>query len=329
MDFVNLKTLVESVQLGSFSKAASSLCVTQSAVSRRIKILEDHYGEQLLDRSGPVLRPTAAGTFLMEKARQVLKIEQDFVQEMKTWSKKRKISFCCTVPFGVSYLPGIFREFMTRNSEHSDLSFVFDMPEAALEGLRKNLFDVVVIEYCEDLDLSEFTVFELPDDEMVFVSSPLLGIESSKIENIETIFSQRFYCKKNTCCATRFLDKSMKTIGQDIKRFSKTVFYDDIPFIIRAVIAGDGITFVSRSIVAQHLKNGTLVAHHISGLDPARPRRLVLNDGRNLDPLLLDFITGIFTGFDMPAPESLGTAQQHPAGQAACALAPTAATAGS
>jgi DNA-binding transcriptional LysR family regulator len=304
MDFVNLRTLVESAKLGSFSKAASSLCVTQSAVSRRVKILEDHYGEQLLDRSGPVLRPTAAGAFLIEKARQVLKIEQDFIQGMKAVSKKRKISFCSTVPFGIAYLPDIFKEFMTRNCEQSDLNFVFGLPETALEGLRKNLFDVVLIEYCEDLILSDFSVFNLPDDEMVFVSSPLLGIESTMID-IEDITLQRFYCKKNSCCARRFLDKGMRALGQDINKFNNTVFFDDIPFIIRAVVAGDGITFVSKSIVAEYLDRGTLVAHHINGFDRARPRRLVLNDHRNLDPLLLDFIKGIFSRFDLSPPAAL------------------------
>jgi LysR family transcriptional regulator, transcriptional activator of the cysJI operon len=304
MDFVNLKTLIESAKLGSFSKAASSLCVTQSAVSRRIKLLEDHYGELLLDRSGPVLKPTAAGESLIEKARQVLTIEEDFIREMKTWCPKKKISFCCTVPFGIAYLPDIFREFMCRNAEQCDLNFVFEMPETALEGLKKHLFDMVLIEDCEDLDLSGFSVFNLPDDEMVFVSSPLLGLNPAVVD-IEEIFRQRFYCKKNSCCARRFLDKSMKAIGRDVKNFSNTVFFDDIPFIVRAVMAGDGITFASRSIVAEYLRNGTLIAHHIDGFDHTRPRRLVLNDKRNLDPVLLDFIKGIFTTFDLSPPESL------------------------
>ena len=304
MDFVNLKTLIESAKLGSFSKAASSLCVTQSAVSRRIKLLEDHYGEQLLDRSGPFLKPTAAGLSLIEKARQVLEIEDAFIREMKTWSPKRKISFCCTVPFGIAYLPDIFREFMCRNAEQSDLNFVFEMPETALEGLKKHHFDVALIEDCEDLDLSGFSVFDLPDDEMVFVSSPLLGLDSV-IVDIEDIFRERFYCKKNGCCARRFLDKGMKAIGRDVKNFSNTVFFDDIPFIVRAVMAGEGMTFVSRSIVAEYLRKNTLIAHHIDGFDHNRPRRLVLNDHRNLDPLLLDFIKGIFTKFDLPLPPSL------------------------
>lgn len=303
MDFVTLKTLIESVKLGSFSKAASSLCVTQSAVSRRIKLLEDHYGEQLIDRSGPALKPTAAGELLMEKARQVLKIEQEAIQGMQSLAGKRKISFCCTIPFGTAYLPDIFTEFMSRNAESSALNFVFEMPEIALLGLKENRFDLVLIEYCEELNLTEYLAFHLPDDEMVFFSSPLLGIAPEV--DIETMLSRRLYCKKNGCCASRFLDKSMLTIGRESGEFSNTVFFDDIPFIIRAVMAGEGISFISRSIVEPYLQDGTLRAHHINGFDRARPRRLVLNDRRSLDPLLLDFISGIYGGFDLSPPAAL------------------------
>ena len=59
MELLYLKTLVEVVRTGSLSRAADILCVTQPAVSRRIKFLEDQYGYELLDRSGHRLRPSA------------------------------------------------------------------------------------------------------------------------------------------------------------------------------------------------------------------------------------------------------------------------------
>jgi len=304
MDFTNLKTIVESVETGSFSKAAETLCVTQSAVSRRIKIMEDHYGHQLLDRSGLVLRPTAAGQILVEKARQVLKLEQDLLHELGLLSLKRKISFCCTAPFGISYLPDIFTRFMASHSDTSDLNFVFEMPEMALKGLRENRFDLILIEFCEDLTLDDFSVFPLPDDEMVFVSAPGFGIDSTRV-GIERMLQQRLYCKKSGCCARRFLEKSMSGLGRDAAEFSNTVFFDDIPFIIRAVMAGEGITFISRSLVSSHLAAGSLVAHHVDGFARSRPRRLVLEKGRPLDPLLLDFIREIFSRFSLAPPASL------------------------
>lgn len=303
MDFVNLKTLIESVESGSFSKAAETLCVTQSAVSRRIKIMEEHYGRQLLDRSGPVLQLTPAGELLMEKARLMLKIEKDFLHELECLAERKKISFCCTAPFGMTYLPDIFTGFMARNSHNSDLHFVFEMPETALKGLREKRFDLVVVEYCEDLNLDEFAVHPLPDDEMVFVTAP--GFEEASPMDIEAMLSRRLYCKKRGCCSRRFLEKSMAAIGRDADEFANTVFFDDIPFIIKAVQRGEGVTFISRSIVAPYLDNGSLVAHHVNGFDRSRPRRLVLEKGREADPMLLDLIQGIYDRFSLTPPPSL------------------------
>lgn len=303
MDFTTLKTLLVSVDCGSFSKAAETLCVTQSAVSRRIKILEDHYGQLLLDRSGTTLKPTPAGHLLLEKARQILKIEQDFLYDLQLLAQKRKISFCCTAPFGISYLPEIFTGFMSRNSQTSELNFVFDMPEGALKGLREKLYDLVLVEFCEDLNLEEFAAYPLPDDEMVFVSAPHDGIDS--IVGLENLLDRRLYCKKTGCCARRFLEKSMHEIGRDAAEFRNTVYFDDIPFIIKAVKAGEGVTFISRSVVASYLADGSLISHHVEGFAPSRPRRLVLEKNRNLDPTLVDFIEGIFHRFSLVPPSAL------------------------
>ena len=304
MDFTTLKTLLVSVDCGSFSKAAETLCVTQSAVSRRIKILEDHYGQLLLDRSGTTLKPTPAGHLLLEKARQVLKIEQDFLYDLQLLAQMRKISFCCTAPFGISFLPEIFTRFMSRNSQTSELNFVFDMPEGALKGLREKLYDLVLIEFCEDLSLEEFAAYPLPDDEMVFVSAPHHGIDS-RILSIEKLLDRRLYCKKSGCCARRFLEKSMHGIGRDAAEFRNTVYFDDIPFIIKAVQAGEGVTFISRSVVASYLADGSLISHHVEGFPSSRPRRLVLDKNRSLDPTLLDFIEGIFHRFSLVPPSAL------------------------
>ena len=64
-----LKTLIAVVDCGSFSKASELLHITQSAVSQRIKFLEEHFGQQLLDRSGSKLVLTTAGGTVLLKAR--------------------------------------------------------------------------------------------------------------------------------------------------------------------------------------------------------------------------------------------------------------------
>ena len=109
MESLYLKTLVEVVRTGSLSRAAESLHVTQPAVSRRIKFMEDQYGCELLDRSGNVLRPTEAGHLVYEKAQSLLEIEADLVSGLHRLDGKVRISLSCTPSFGIAHLPAVLR----------------------------------------------------------------------------------------------------------------------------------------------------------------------------------------------------------------------------
>ena len=105
METTYLRTLIETVAKGSVSRAAERLFVTPSAVSRRIKFLEDLCGCPLLDRSGPTLKPTEAGRLILEKATEILAIERELMKRLRGVGDRRRISFCCTPAFGIGYLP--------------------------------------------------------------------------------------------------------------------------------------------------------------------------------------------------------------------------------
>ncbi|NKX55636.1 LysR family transcriptional regulator ArgP [Arthrobacter mobilis] len=72
----HLATFAAAVEQGTFEAAARQLHVTASAVSQRIKAMEQAAGQVLLQRSVPVL-PTAAGEAVMRLARQVGQLQAD------------------------------------------------------------------------------------------------------------------------------------------------------------------------------------------------------------------------------------------------------------
>jgi LysR family transcriptional regulator (chromosome initiation inhibitor) len=74
IDYRGLAALDAVIEYGSFDKAASALSITQSAVSQRIRMLENSAGELLIIRSQPPT-PTAAGQRLIAHYRQVRLLE--------------------------------------------------------------------------------------------------------------------------------------------------------------------------------------------------------------------------------------------------------------
>ncbi|KXO98173.1 LysR family transcriptional regulator ArgP [Tsukamurella pseudospumae] len=72
----HLETLVAVVEEESFGAAAARLRITQSAVSQRIRALEQQVGHVVVTREGPC-RPTSQGEVLLGLARGVASLEAD------------------------------------------------------------------------------------------------------------------------------------------------------------------------------------------------------------------------------------------------------------
>jgi LysR family transcriptional regulator (chromosome initiation inhibitor) len=79
--FEQLRTFAAVVDEGTLEAAARSLHVTPSAISQRLKAMEDAAGQILLQRTNPV-RPTTAGEAILRFARQVRQLEWDARQEL-------------------------------------------------------------------------------------------------------------------------------------------------------------------------------------------------------------------------------------------------------
>lgn len=85
LDYQLIQAFAAVLDEGGFARAADRLCITQSAVSQRVKLLEDQIGRALIIRENPP-RPTDAGARLLRHYRQVQALEDETVQGISTKS---------------------------------------------------------------------------------------------------------------------------------------------------------------------------------------------------------------------------------------------------
>ena len=78
LDYKLIEALGMVAQEGGFDKAARVLCITQSAVSQRVKLLEELTGQVLLARTTPP-QATSAGQKLLRHYLQVKRLEDDLM----------------------------------------------------------------------------------------------------------------------------------------------------------------------------------------------------------------------------------------------------------
>jgi len=290
-----LKTLVEVFEKGSFSKAAESLHITQSAVSQRVKFLEEQYGYQLVDRSGTVLEPTPAGLLVLTKSRQILDKERELIDSLQRMNDEKRLSICCTPTFGMAYLPQVLSDFFRGHSDINDLKFVFLQPEEGLRGLRSEDFDLAVLEHCIDQSFVGFERFPLPDDDLVFVVSANAGLE---LENgyidLEELFRFRLFARRDGCSSKEMLRSNLIKLNAGFEGFDGLVVSDDLHFTINSVLDGGGLAYVSTAIVSNYLKSGQLVAVRVRDFTHARGRCVAVLPHRREDPLLTELMQCIF-----------------------------------
>lgn len=290
-----LNTLIAAVETGTFSKAAELLHITQSAVSQRIKFLEEHFGQQLLDRSGQRLALTSAGQVVFSKARDILDKEKELLSCLQDSVAQKRLSICCTPTFGMAYLPQVLSNFIKVNSDLSDLKFIFLQPEAALKGLRLEEFDLAVIEHRLEMDFSGFVRFSMPDDEMLIVTnatSPLAKGEG--VVTVEELKSFRLFARRDGCSSKELMRGNLKSLGVDFDDFSGLVVSDDLRFTIQSVLAGDGIAYLSRGLVSNYLESGQMVGLRVQGFEHRRGRSVVLLPQKSEDALLKELLESIF-----------------------------------
>ncbi len=105
MDHTSLKVFIAVADTKSFSRAAEQMFITQPAVSKRIKALEDFLNTKLIDRSGHTALLTAQGQELYKRAKVILGQIEDAKKAVDNLNE----NIAGTLSMGTSHHIGLHR----------------------------------------------------------------------------------------------------------------------------------------------------------------------------------------------------------------------------
>lgn len=168
-DFMNSRQLRYAVQLakvGSFSKLAEMLNVSQPALSKQILSLEKELGVKLFKRTSNYVTPTPAGNYFIKEAQQILYKEDQLVKSMMQYKSgdKGEIVIGAT-PFRSSYLlPSLVKAL---NTEFAGLQvkLIEEGSELLRRDAREGKFDIAIVNL--PVDDSALEVIPLESDHLV------------------------------------------------------------------------------------------------------------------------------------------------------------------
>lgn len=128
-----------------FTKASEELFISQPAVSKTIKDIEDEYGILLFERYNKALYLTPAGSALLEYSKQIVNLLDDLDERLKLQEMKDIIRIGASITIGTSILGEIVSEFCKINNSVK-IEAVVDGTAVLEKYLLQGKIDIALLE---------------------------------------------------------------------------------------------------------------------------------------------------------------------------------------
>jgi len=234
------------------SRAASALLLSQSAVSMALSELEKQLGAPVFDRTGSGLRLNAGGRRLRAHARDTIRRAHDVKTLFAEDHVAGRLDVGASSTIGIYVLPEIVAAFTER---YPDAAVRLDIGNSAhvSNRVQNHAIDVGFVEGpapSGDLDAVPWQTDEL----VLFcsVSHPMAG--SGRLRQRDVVNVQ--WVLREQGSGTRAVFE--RAVEDDARRLNHALELGHSEAVRRAVEAGAGIGCLSRRVVRDGLRRGTL-----------------------------------------------------------------------
>ncbi len=287
-DLRQIRAFVALADTQSFTRAAESLFLTQSAVSHSIRSLEQQLEVQLVERSGKKIALTQDGVVFLRRCRSVVSELEQATQEMealKRWGQGR-IRLGATHTLCQYLLPTVLREFrdcFPRCEIHIESGDTADL----VGKLEKAQLDLVLGLGGRTPNWVKFVpIFK---DELVFVVSAQHPWATKEKIPLEEIGAESFliYAKKSE--TYRLIRNHFEDMGVKLRTTLNLGAMEAIKEMARV---GIGVGIISPWVAKKELERGQLVQVPIQNNPPMREWGVFCHESKKLS-LVEDTFVGI------------------------------------
>jgi DNA-binding transcriptional LysR family regulator len=280
MDTRQLAAFCAVVERKSFSQAAERLGVTQPAVSLQVRSLEKRLGRQLLDRSGRRVEPTEAGMALYRGAQRMLQLEGQLVEELEAGEGEElrgTLQVGASTGPGSTVVPVLLCEFQRGNPAVA-VSLSISDTQYVIDRVAERELELGVVGAARR---HRGVVFEpLFRDEVVLAVPPGHRFAGHAV-TLGQLREEPLIVMQEGAGVRQVIEDELRGAGTRLRDFEPRLELGLQESVKAAVVAGYGVTFISRTAIEADLAAGTLATASVTGLDPAREISLVRSAGRS------------------------------------------------
>lgn len=289
----SMTVFVKAVELGSFSAAADALQMSPQLVGKNVRMLEQHLGVRLLNRTTRSQHLTEIGATFYERARNIL-AEMEIAEGLAAQTRvvpRGKLRVNASVTFGVHALTSRIAEYMQL------------FPEVSVELSLSNRY----IDLVDDGFDAVFRIGELSDSGLIARQLRpyrlILCASPRYVETHEPIMTPEDLTH-HECLG--FLHTELRTTwtfdgpeGHKSVQVKGRLMSDSGEAIVAAGLCGRGVMLQPEELVTPYLISGQLVEIMPEYQAPKRPMHLVHAPDRRMTPKLRSFVDFIVANFGM------------------------------
>lgn len=237
----------------SFTRAATELNLTQSAVSHQIRKLEELLGVQLLERGRNSITLTEAGGDYLSSARNALTEIQVATDRAIDRQRGDILTIACLGTFALKVLFPNLQGFI---SEHPEIGLrVRTIVAHEQEAVSVQDYDVSV-QYGVRTDWPDLEAFKLVDEKLFPVCSPAIGAELQALEDLQ---HQTIIRTASPLILRDDWPLWLEKAGIPNNRFASEINCDLLYPSYQAAIEGLGVAMGRSAVVKNDLESGRLV----------------------------------------------------------------------
>lgn len=267
LDFNLFKTFYTVVITGNITKAAEKLYISQPAVTKAIKNLEDSIGGTLFIRTKKGVILTEEGKVFFEYVKSILEdirnAKNKFNSLIHLEEGKIHIGASATVTkhFLMPYIEKFHKMY-----PNIDISITNELTTNLVRYLRNGYIDFLVtnLPMNENSDLNIEVCAKLHDS---FACSSKYINNPPKILNLEELLKYKIITQKEPSNTRTFLNNYMKKNNIDFKPDIEIVSYN---LVVEFIKAGFGIGYVTKEFIQKELKNKELYEIEVTPKIPTR-----------------------------------------------------------
>lgn len=290
VDF-RLKVFYTVAGLGSFSKAAQKLHVSQPAVSNQIRSLEEEFETRLLSRGKNKVILTESGQVLYKYAKEILELYEQVGKELGeiTKSLERELTIGVTSIPGKYFIPQIIQQFKKKYPE-VEIKTLISNTQNIVQSLKENISDVCIVS--EPVHGGRLFRQRFLRDELVLIVNPNHRWVEKDFISIEELMREPLVLREEGSGTRETMRHCLKQLDKRLKDFNVIMTLGTTGAIKGAVEKGVGVGFALKCAIQLELQIGSLKIVPIENLQMYQMFSLLYkkNSRKHIANQLIQFI---------------------------------------